>query len=107
MIGPGIAHVRLTILGGPPIPEPTIFAIQVAAFANRDNADRMQTRMAGLYGAATLRLRAGTPPVWRVLVGQAPDPDAAETLARRIRTAENVPEAFVVRLDPPNTAQPF
>ena len=106
MIGPGVAHVRLTILGGPPIPEPAVFAIQVAAFASRDNADRMQTRMAGLYGSATLRLRAGTPPLWRVLVGQAPSPDAAETLARQIRAAESVPEAFVVRLDPPNTVRP-
>jgi rare lipoprotein A len=105
MIGPGIAHVRLTIVAGPAVPEPALFAIQVAAFANRDNADRMQTRMAGLYGAAELRLRAGTPPVWRVLVGRAPDPEHAETLARQIRAAENVPEAFVVRLDP--IAAPF
>ncbi len=104
MIGPGVAHVRLTIVGAPADPEPAVFAIQVAAFANRDNADRMQARMAGLYGAATLRLRAGTPPVWRVLVGHAPDPDSAETLARQIREAQNVAEAFVVRLDPVDTA---
>jgi rare lipoprotein A len=100
MVGPGTAHVRLTIVAGPVKPEPAVFAIQVAAFASRDNADRMQSRMSGLYGSATLRLRTGVPPLWRVLVGHAPDPDSAETLARQIRAAERVPEAFVVRLDP-------
>ena len=100
MIGPGTAHVRLTIVSGPARPEPAVFAIQVAAFANRDNADRLQARMTDLYGAATLRLRSGTPPLWRVLVGQAPNPDRAEELARQIRTEQKVPEAFVVRLDP-------
>ena len=100
MVGPGTAHVRLTITAPPAVPEPAIFAVQVAAFANRDNADRMQTRMTGLYGAAALRLRTGTTPLWRVLVGQAPDPDIAEDLARRIRAEQKVTEAFVVRLDP-------
>ncbi len=101
MVGPGVARVRLTIVGEPAVPEPALFAIQVAAFSSRENADRMQARMAGLYGSATLRLRAGATPLWRVLVGQAPDPDHAEVLARQIRAAEQVPEAFVVRLDAP------
>ncbi len=100
MVGPGTARVRLTIVAPPAAPEPAVFAVQVAAFANRDNADRMEARMAGLYGAATLRLRSGATPLWRVLVGQAPDPDHAESLARQIRSEQKVPEAFVVRLDP-------
>ncbi len=100
MIGPGTAHVRLTIVGRPAAPEPAIFAIQVAAFSNRDNADRMQERMQERYGSATLRRRSGLTPLWRVLVGQAPNPESAEDLARRIREDQKVPEAFVVRLDP-------
>ena len=100
MVGPGTAHVRLTIVGAPAVAEPAIFAIQVAAFASRENADRMQARMTDLYGAATLRLRSGTPPLWRVLVGRAPDPARADELAQRIRSEQKVPEAFVVRLDP-------
>lgn len=100
MVGPGTANVRLTIVAPPAVPEPAIFAVQVAAFSNRDNADRLQTRMVDLYGAATLRLRSGATPLWRVLVGQAPDPDRAEELARRIRGEQKVPEAFIVRLDP-------
>ena len=100
MIGPGVARVRLTIAKGPSVPEPAIFAVQVAAFANRENADRMQTKMSARYGSATLALRTGTPPLWRVLVGRAPDTDAAEVLAQQIRSEEGVPQAFVVRLDP-------
>jgi rare lipoprotein A len=100
MIGPGVAHVKLTINGLPSAPEPPIFAVQTGAFANRDNADRLQVKMAERYGAATLRLRAGTPPLWRLLVGKAPSTGAAETLARQIRNEQSIPEAFVVRLDP-------
>jgi rare lipoprotein A len=100
MLGPGTAHVRLTIVTAPPSAEPGVFAIQVAAFANRDNADRMQARMQDRYGAATLRLRSGATPLWRVLVGRAPDTTQAEELARQIRSEQSVPEAFVVRLDP-------
>lgn len=101
MVGPGVANVRLTITAAPARPEPAVFAVQIGAFANRENADRMQTRMIGLYGAAALRRRAGAPPLWRVLVGKAPDPAAAGVLAQRIRAEQSVPEAFVVRLDPP------
>lgn len=104
MLGPGIANVRLTINAPPLRPEPAVFAVQIGAFANRDNADRMQARMISAYGSAALRLRAGAPALWRVLVGQAPTPEAAETLAGQIRGEQSVPEAFVVRLDPPITS---
>ena len=105
MLGPGIARVRLTIAQAPFRPEPGIFAVQVAAFSNRDNADRMEARMIERYGSATLALRSGAPPLWRVLVGRVPTTEAAETLARQIREEQNVHEAFVVRLDPPATVQ--
>ena len=45
-------------------------------------------------------IRAGTPPLWRLLVGKEPSTSAAETLARQIREEQSIPEAFVVRLDP-------
>lgn len=106
MLGPGTAHVRLTIVGAPALAEPGFFAIQVAAFANRDNADRMQARMQDRYGTATLRLRSGAPPLWRVLVGRAPNTTQAEELARQIRSEQSVPEAFVVRLDPAVNVSP-
>jgi rare lipoprotein A len=100
MIGPGVAHVKLTINGLPAAPEPPVFAVQTGAFANRENADRLLAHMAARYGSAALRFRAGTPPLWRLLVGKEPSTSAAETLARQIREEQSIPEAFVVRLDP-------
>ena len=47
-----------------------------------------------------LVVREGDPPIWRVLAGSEPSPDAAEALATRIRQEQNLSAAFVVRLDP-------
>ena len=100
LIGPGFAQVELTILSTPVSSAPAQFAVQVGAFRDRANADRMQQRMAGAYGSAKEVLRQGDPPLWRVLAGREQSPEAAETLAQRLRREQSVPEAFVVRLDP-------
>jgi hypothetical protein len=55
----------------------------------------LQTR----YGAARIVERQGSPPVWRVLVGEESSPEKAEALAVRVRGDISVPEAFVVRID--------
>ena len=100
LIGPGFAQVELTILSTPFSAAPAQFAVQVGAFRDRANADRMQQRMTDAYGSAKVVLRQGDPPLWRVLAGREPSPEAAETLAQRLRREQSVPEAFVVRLDP-------
>ena len=100
LIGPGFSQVELTILSTPFSPLPAQFAVQVGAFRERANADRMQQRMTDTYGSAKEVLRQGDPPLWRVLAGREASPEAAETLARRLRREQSVPEAFVVRLDP-------
>lgn len=100
LIGPGVANVELTILAAPNSPIPAQFAVQVGAFRERANADRMQQLMTTAYGSAKLVVRQGDPALWRVLAGAEPSPDAAEALARRIRQEQNVSAAFVVRLDP-------
>ena len=69
------------------------------AFGDRANADRMQQRMIGAYGSAKEVLRQGDPPLWRVLAGRQTTAEAAESLAQRIRQEQNLPQAFVVRLD--------
>ncbi len=100
MLGAGIAQVELTILSSPASAAPPQFAVQVGAFRDRANADRMQQNMTNAYGSAKQVLRQGDPPLWRVLAGREASPEAAETLARRIRQEQNLPQAFVVRLDP-------
>jgi len=99
LIGPGIAQVRLEIIAPPRNPEAPVFGVQVGLFAFRVNAERVQQKMQERYGPARLVAKQGNTTVWRVVVGRESSPETAEGLASRIRSAENVPEAFVVRLD--------
>jgi len=100
LIGPGVAQVELTVISAPPNPEPAIFAVQVGAYREQANAARVEKNMVDAYGAGKAVERPGNPSVWRVLAGRESSPEAAESLARRIREEQHVPEAFVVRLDP-------
>jgi rare lipoprotein A len=100
MIGPGVARVRIEIIRTPPVVTPGLFAVQVGAFRDRANAERLRSRMEARYGSARLLQRAENPTVWRVLVGAETSEDAANRLAERIRqdSVEKSP-GFVVRID--------
>jgi rare lipoprotein A len=114
LIGPGVANVELTIIANVAATAPIAvstpaaivaddnaqFAVQVGVFRDRANADRMLQQMTTAYGVAKVIIRQGDPPLWRVLAGSEPSPDAAENLAVRIRQEQNLSAAFVVRLDP-------
>ncbi len=120
MIGPGVAKVKITVIAkpavvatvqaetravpAPPPPPPVaaeLFAVQVGAFADRNNAERVRSSMEGRYGSAKVVMRDGQPVRWRVLVGREPTPEDAEALAVRIRAdgGAQADAAFVVRLD--------
>lgn len=99
MIGPGTAQVRLEIIRMPELGGPAAFAVQVGAFRDRSNAERLRARMADRYGTAHLVLRQGSPAVWRVLVGSESTQDGAAALANRIRSESGENNGFVVRLD--------
>ena len=100
MLGPGTARVRLEILSGPTATVQAHFAVQVGAFRNKENAERLRRAMQAKYGRARLVERADTPGFWHVLVGMEPTEDGASALADRIRGEESaVTSAFVVRLD--------
>jgi rare lipoprotein A len=100
MIGPGTARVRMEVIRLPEVVEPAVFAVQVGAFRDRRNAERVRNEMEARYGAARLVMRAGEPPVWRVLVGSETTQDEANSLAGRIRRESNEKSAaFVVRVD--------
>jgi rare lipoprotein A len=96
MIGPGIANVRVEILAAPAPLTTGVFAVQVGAYRDRDNAERTRSEMQP-YGESRVVLEKG---FWRVLVGRETTEAAASALADRIR--KNSPEkknAFVVRID--------
>jgi peptidoglycan lytic transglycosylase len=104
MVGAGVARVRLDILSAPAISASTNwFAVQAGAFADKDRAERLRSSLEREYGTARLVYRAGTPSLWRVLVGTVPTEQAANALARRVNTG--VGSAFVVRLDQPANSE--
>jgi rare lipoprotein A len=100
MIGPGTARVGLEILSAPAAASQAHFGVQVGAFRNRDNAERLRRAMEAKYGRARLVQRADTPGRWHVVVGMEFTEDGASALANRIRGEDSsVTSTFVVRLD--------
>ncbi len=99
LLGPGVGPVRVEVIRLPDTIEPAIFAVQVGAFHNRENAERLSAAMAARYGAARVVLRPGDPDLWRVLVGAEPTTDGAGALAARIHAETGENNGFVVRLD--------
>jgi rare lipoprotein A len=99
IIGPGTAKVRLTIIEAPVAAATAFFGVQVGAFKDRDNAERIRREMEQRYGAARMQLRQGDPAVWRVIVGSEQTVEAAGALADRLRQETATPAAFVVRVD--------
>jgi rare lipoprotein A len=105
IIGPGVARVRIEVIATPasaipPNTAPGLFAVQVGAFRDRANAERLRSQMEARYGSARLLQRAENPSVWRVLVGAEATEDGANRLAERIRQdSVEKTTAFVVRID--------
>lgn len=100
MIGPGIARVRVEVIRAPEGVAPGVFAVQVGAFRDRANAERLRGKLESQYGSARVIQRAEKPGLWFVLAGREATEDAAMTLASRIRqnSGENN-GCFVVRVD--------
>ena len=101
MLGPGTAPVRLEMLSSPAPAAPGYFAVQVGAFQVQENAERLRREMEAKHGACRMVLRAGEPPVWRVLVGREATIEGAGALADQLRHESDgkTRQAFVVRLD--------
>lgn len=100
MVGPGTALVRLEFIGVPLPSEPGIYAVQVGAFRDRSNAERLQALIASRFGPVMIQsFDRGDGLFHRVRVGQEPTEDAARDLARELREANLAAETFVVRLN--------
>jgi rare lipoprotein A len=117
MIGPGLARVQLEVIRPPaqapappppaspaprPSPPPTAppasspsWGVQVASFADHERARRLYQRLLPSY--PQLRLTLSPAGYWRVVVGVARSPAAAEELRQKLLT--EFPDAFVVRFD--------
>jgi len=99
MVGPGIAHVRVEVIGVPAGIAPAIYVVQVGAFQDRAIAERIQAQLAEHYGQTRVIQRKENPGVWRLLVGNEANLDAANALRERIERETGEKKAFAVRLD--------
>lgn len=100
MIGTGTAMVKLEIISGSAAPAAAgNFAVQVGAFSDRGNADRLREQLAARYSPVLVEeFSAPSGHLFRVRVGSMPSIDAAQQLATRLAN-ENGVRTFVVRLD--------
>ncbi|HKF25291.1 MAG TPA: septal ring lytic transglycosylase RlpA family protein [Candidatus Acidoferrum sp.] len=97
-IGPGVVPVRLEVVSGSD-PFGGYFTVQVGAFKEKPNADRLRERLDALYPPATIQpvaLDDGT--FYRVRVGRILGEQPAQRLADDLRAKEGF-HAMVIRLD--------
>ena len=97
---PSIAQVRPEILefgaGGA---MQGIFGVQVGAFRDRSNAERLKERIEFKFGPVDIQgFERGDGLFYRVRVGHESTEDAARALAQSLRGAKLATETFVVRL---------
>ena len=101
MLGPGTARVRIELLSGPN-PAAGEFTVQVGAFADRANAERLRDRLLANYQPIFIQdYDAPTGHFYRVRIGRVASPDAAQVLAGQLRDGEGFLQTFVMRLDSP------
>ncbi len=97
---PGLARVRLEILGLGESPEPAVFAVQVGAFRDPANAGRLKALIEPTYGPVVIQsYDRGDGVFYRVRVGRENSEAAAQELAGRIRSANLASQIFVVRMN--------
>ena len=97
---PGLARVRLEILGLGATTEPAIFAVQVGAFRDPANAARLKALIEASYGPVAIQsFDRGDGVFYRVRVGHESTESGARDLAQKLRTANFATETFVVRMN--------
>ncbi len=97
-IGPGVVPVRLEVLGNVDVTA-GFFTVQVGAFRDRVNAERLRDRLNASYSPIfiqTVETADGT--FFRVRVGKISGEDAANDFGERLRDKEGF-KPMVLRLD--------
>jgi rare lipoprotein A len=98
-IGPGVVRVRLEVISGSPDPAGGYFTVQVGAFRERANAERLRERLSAAYSPIFIQpVDSPDGTLYRVRVGKITGEDAARQYAARLRAKEDF-TTFVVRLD--------
>lgn len=109
MVGPGTARVKVEIISAPGNVSVTAgkFAVQVGAFADRANAERLREKLAADYEHISIQDTTGpTGRLFRVRVGSEPNEASAQKLGNKLSGVTGL-RTFVVRLDDaPSTVAP-
>ena len=101
MIGTGTAPVRIELISGPS-PAGGEYTVQVGAFTDRANAERLRDRLLARYQPIYIQeFDAPEGHFYRLRVGRLPTPEGAEQLAAQLRSRDGF-QTFVLRLDMPN-----
>jgi rare lipoprotein A len=98
LVGPGVAPVRLEVLGDVDLTA-GFFTVQVGAFRDRGNAERLRERLTASYSPIFIQQYDSPDGVlYRVRVGKIAGEDAARQFSEQLRSREGF-SPFVVRLD--------
>jgi len=98
-VGPGVVPVRLEIVSGAIDPTLGFFTVQVGAFRDHGNAERLRDRLNASYTPIFIQQYDSPDGVYfRVRVGRVSGEDAARQFGEQLRSHEGF-TPFVVRLD--------
>ncbi len=99
LVGPGVAAVRVEVLSPGVDPTAGFFTVQVGAFRDRTNAERLRDRLAVSYSPIFIQ-QYDSPDgaFYRVRVGKISGEDAAHQFGEQLRDREGF-TPFVTRLD--------
>jgi rare lipoprotein A len=98
MVGTGVAPVRLELVSSP-LPLTGAFSVQVGAFQQRRNAERLRTDLSRRYPVFVQDYQAPAGRLYRVRVGRLATEKAAERFAAQLTREKGFRNTFVVRLD--------
>ncbi len=97
-VGPGVVPVRLEILSAID-PNAGFFTVQVGAFRDRGNAERLRDRLNASYSPIFIQqIDTADGAFFRVRVGKIPGEDAAQQFGEQLRNREGF-TPMVIRLD--------
>jgi rare lipoprotein A len=98
-IGPGVVPVRVEIVSASVDPTSGFFTVQVGAFRDRGNAERLRQRLNASYSPIFIQQYDSPDGLfYRVRVGKVPGEDAAHQFGEQLRSREGF-TPMVVRLD--------
>jgi peptidoglycan lytic transglycosylase len=103
-IGPGVVPVRIEVLSGPD-PAAGFFTVQVGAFKDKGNADRLKERLGASYSPIYIQsvaLEDGN--FYRVRVGRVSGEQEAQRLGETLRATEGF-KPMVLRIDEPGSGE--